>query len=343
MVKKMENQNSQIVIYKDKNGDIKIDVRFDGDTVWLTQEAIATLYAKGRSTITEHIKNVFDEGELDEKVVCREFRHTTPHGAIPGKTQEKAVKYYNLDLIIAVGYRVKSIQGTAFRKWATARLREYIVKGFVIDSERLKNPDLPFDYFEELERTIADIRTSEKRFYRKITDIYATSIDYDPTNDQSILFFKTVQNKVHFAVTGNTAAEIIIERIDSGKQNLGLTNFRGSKPTKEEIVIAKNYYNKEEITQLNALVEQYLIFATEQARRRIPMTMNDWIEKLHGFLTINDRNILQDAGKVSHELMVEIAEKKFDEYKQVEARQDVDFDEAILKAIESVKSRGSRK
>lgn len=207
----------------------------------------------------------------------------------------------------------------------------------------MKNPDLPFDYFEELERTIADIRTSEKRFYRKITDIYATSIDYDPTNDQSILFFKTVQNKVHYAVTGNTVSEIVVERIDSGKKNLGLSNFRGAKPTKEEIIIAKNYYNKEELTQLNALVEQYLVFATEQARRRIPMTMNDWIEKLHGFLTINERNILQDAGKISHELMMEIVEKKFDEYKQIEAKHDVDFDEVALKAIEDVKGRDVKK
>ncbi|MEK7213881.1 MAG: virulence RhuM family protein [Patescibacteria group bacterium] len=335
----MKNSNSQIVIYKDKNGNIKIDVRFDGDTVWLTQDTIATLYDKGRSTVTEHIQNVFQEGELEEKVVCREFRRTTVHGAIKGKTQETTVKYYNLDLIIAVGYRVKSSQGTAFRKWATERLSEYVVKGFVIDSERLKNPDLPFDYFEELEQTIADIRSSEKRFYRKITDIYATSVDYDPTNDQSLLFFKTVQNKVHYAVTGNTAAEIVAERIDSGKKNLGLTHFRGAKPTKEEVVIAKNYYNKEELTQLNALVEQYLIFATEQARRRVPMMMKDWIEKLHGFLTINDRNILQDAGKISHELMKEIAEKKFEKYKQIEAKQDIDFDEVALKAIESAKGR----
>src|SRR3989339_424300 len=310
----MKNLNSQIVIYKDQNGKIKIDVRFDGNTVWLTQ-------------------NIFQEGELDSTSVCREFRRTGTDG------KEYLVKYYNLDLILAVGYRVKSTQGTAFRKWATERLSEYIVKGFVIDSERLKNPDLPFDYFEELERTIADIRTSEKRFYRKITDIYATSIDYDPTNDQSILFFNTVQNKVHYAVTGNTAAEIVIDRIDSDKKNLGLTTFRGAKPTREEVVIAKNYYNAEELTQLNALVEQYLIFATEQARRRVPMTMNDWIEKLHGFLTINDRNILQDAGRISHELMVEIAEKKFDKYKQIEATQDIDFDEVALKAIENAKSR----
>lgn len=329
----MDNANSQIVIYKDQNGNIKIDVRFDGNTVWLTQDAMASLYNKGRSTITEHIQNILEEGELDLNSVCREFRRTG------NDSKMYLVKFYNLDLIIAVGYRVKSPQGTAFRKWATERLSEYIVKGFVIDSERLKNPDLPFDYFEELERTISDIRSSEKRFYRKITDIYATSIDYDPTNDQSVQFFKTVQNKVHYAVTGNTATEIIVGRIDNKKKNLGLTNFRGAKPTKEEVLIAKNYYSAEELTQLNALVEQYLIFATEQARRKIPMTMNDWIEKLHGFLTINDRNILQDAGQISHELMKEIAERKFDEYKQIEAKQDIDFDETALRVIESINKR----
>jgi hypothetical protein len=336
----MENQKSQIVIYKDQNGNVKIDVRFDGDTVWLTQKMMSLLFQVSVPTINEHIKNIIKEGEVDELVTIRKFRTVQKEGQ---REVEREVEFCNLDLIIAVGYRVKSSQGTAFRKWATERISEYIVKGFVIDVERLKNPDLPFDYFEELEQTIADIRASEKRFYRKITDIYATSVDYDPTNDQSLLFFKTVQNKVHYAVTGNTAAEIVVERIDSEKKNLGLTNWRGSKPTKEEVAIAKNYYNKEEITQLNALVEQYLVFATEQARRRIPMTMNDWIEKLHGFLTINDRNILRDAGKISHELMKEIAEKKFEEYKEREALLDVDFDEVALKAIESVKNKSKKK
>jgi hypothetical protein len=205
---KKEIQKSQIVIYKDQNGNVKIDVRFDGGSVWLTQDLIATLYNKGRSTIAEHIQNIFEEGELSPDSVCREFRRTGTDG------KEYLVKYYNLELIIAVGYRVKSSQGTAFRKWATERLSEYIIKGFVIDVERLKNPDFPFDYFEELERAIADIRASEKRFYRKITDIYATSVDYDPTNDQSLLFFKTVQNKMHYAVTGKTAAEIVVERTE---------------------------------------------------------------------------------------------------------------------------------
>ncbi len=204
MAKKIENQNSQIVIYKDKNGDIKIDVRFDGNTVWLTQKMMSLLFQVSVPTVNEHIKNIVNEGEIDGSATIRKFRIVQKEGS---RDVEREVEYYNLDLIIAVGYRVKSSQGTAFRKWATERLSEYIVKGFVIDSERLKNPDLPFDYFEELERTIADIRTSEKRFYRKITDIYATSTDYDPTNDQSIMFFKRVQNKAQYAVTGKTEAE----------------------------------------------------------------------------------------------------------------------------------------
>jgi hypothetical protein len=332
----MDHINSQIVIYKDHNGNIKIDVRFDGDTVWLTQAHMAELFQKDRKTITEHIRNIFTETELTEDSVCRKFQHTAADG------KKYMVNFYNLEVIISVGYRVKSAQGTAFRKWATERLSEYVVKGFLLDDERLKNPDLPFDYFEELTRRIADIRSSEKRFYRKITDIYATSVDYDPTNEQSIIFFKTVQNKVHYAITGSTAAEIVADRIDSAKKNLGLTNFRGTKPTKEEVLIAKNYLTKEELLQLNSLVEQYLIFATEQARRRVPMTMKDWIEKLHGFLTINDRDILKDSGRISHELMKEIAESKFTEYKQLEAKQDVDFDEVALKAIESMNNRGKR-
>src|SRR3989339_1225395 len=331
-----ENPKSQIIIYKTEDGQTKIDVRFDGNTVWLTQKLLADLFRVTIPTINEHIKNIYKEGELQESSTIRKFLIVQKEG---DREIKREIEFYNLDLIISVGYRVKSSIATAFRQWATLRLREYIIKGFVLDDERLKNPDLPFDYFEELTRRISEIRTSEKRFYRKITDIYATSVDYDPTDKKSIVFFKTVQNKVHYAVTGNTAAEIVIDRIDSDKKNLGLTTFRGAKPTREEVVIAKNYYNAEELTQLNALVEQYLIFATEQARRRVPMTMNDWIEKLHGFLTINDRNILQDAGRISHELMVEIAEKKFDKYKQIEATQDIDFDEVALKAIENAKSR----
>lgn len=306
----MNNPNSQIIIYKTEDGQIKIDVRFDDATVWLTQAALAELFQTTKQNISQHIKNVFDEGELVQNSVVKAFLTT----AADGKTY--TTNYYNLDLIISVGYRIKSSIATAFRQWATARLREYIVKGFVIDDERLKNPDLPFDYFEELLKRIQDIRTSEKRFYRKITDIYATSVDYDPTDEMSILFFQTVQNKLHFAITGKTAAEVIGERADSAKPHMGLTNWRGVTPRKDEVVIAKNYLNESELSALNNLVEQYLIFAEGQAMRRIPMYMKDWIAKLHGFLQLNDREILSHAGALSHEAAKMLAEKEYEIFRK---------------------------
>ena len=332
----MKNQRprSQIIIYKTEAGETKIDVRFDSETVWLTQNALAELFQTTKQNVSQHVKNIFEEGELQPNSVVKDFLTTAADG------KNYVTNYYNLDLIISVGYRIKSSIATTFRQWATKRLREYIVKGFVLDDERLKNPDLPFDYFEELTRRIADIRTSEKRFYRKITDIYATSVDYDPTDRRSILFFKTVQNKVHYAVTGNTAAEIIAGRVDSRKPNVGLTNFRGSKPTKEEVAIAKNYLNEQELLVLNNLVEQYLVFAQGQAIQRIPMYMNDWIDKLHAFLQINNKNILKDAGKISHELAIEIAEKNFDEYKKTEAKKiDNNFDLAASRVLEMAKKK----
>jgi len=267
---KKDNEKSQIVIYKTEEGRIKVDVRFENETVWLSQNALAELFQTTKNNISQHVKNIFEEGELDQKATVKEYLTVQREGM---RDVSRNIEYYNLDLIISVGYRVKSSVATAFRQWATAHLREYIVKGFVLDDERLKNPDLPFDYFEELTRRIADIRTSEKRFYRKITDIYATSVDYDPTDKQSILFFKTVQNKVHYAITGSTAGEIVAGSADGKKLNMGVTNFRGSKPTKEEIVIAKNYLNKQELLVLNNLVEQYLMFAEGQAIQRIPMYM----------------------------------------------------------------------
>ncbi|MBE0448309.1 MAG: virulence RhuM family protein [Actinobacteria bacterium] len=329
---------SQLIIYKTGDGRTKIDVRFDGETVWLTQNALAELFQTTKQNISQHIQNVFKEGELNENSVVKDFLTT----AADGKNYK--TRHYNLDLIISVGYRVKSSIATAFRQWATARLREYIVKGFVLDDERLKNPDLPFDYFEELLLRIQDIRTSEKRFYRKITDIYATSVDYDPTDEQSILFFKTVQNKVHYAITGQTASEIISSRADSTKPYMGLTSWRGTKPRKEDITIAKNYLTELELRALNNLVEQYLIFAEGQAMRRIPMYMKDWIAKLDGFLKLNDRDILTDAGKISHELAVEIAQKHFDEYKKNEAKSlDTDFDTIALEAAKIAKKKVAKR
>lgn len=330
-MKKNPNQ-SQIVIYKTETGETKIDVRFDGATVWLNLEQMSKLFDKAKSTINEHILNIYNEGELEKALTISKIGNSD--------FAKKPTYYYNLDVIISVGYRVKSIHGTRFRQWATARLREYIIKGFVLDDERLKNPDLPFDYFEELTRRIADIRTSEKRFYRKITDIYATSVDYDPTDEQSILFFKTVQNKVHYAITGNTAAEIIANRVDSKKPNIGLTSLRGQKPTKEEILIAKNYLNKDELLALNNLVEQYLIFAEGQAIRRTPMYMKNWIEKLNGFLKLNDRNILKDAGKISHEIAKKLAEKEYSVYYKNSlkntSKADKDFETFANKAVKII-------
>ncbi|MBU0647193.1 virulence RhuM family protein [Patescibacteria group bacterium] len=329
------NQKSQIVIYKAKNGQVKIDVRFENETVWLTQNALADLFQTTKQNISQHIKNIFEEGELQTNSVVKDFLTTATDG------KNYSTNYYNLDLIISVGYRVKSSIATAFRQWATAHLREYIIKGFVLDDERLKNPDLPFDYFEELTRRIAEIRTSEKRFYRKITDIYVTSVDYDPTDEQSILFFKTVQNKVHYAVTGNTVAEIIANRVDSKKLNIGLTNFRGNKPTKEETLVAKNYLNEQELLVLNNLVEQYLVFAEGQAMQRIPMYMKDWIERLNEFLKLNRKDILKNAGKISHELAKELAEKEYHIYYKNSLNEpnktDSDFDVFANSAIKLLK------
>jgi hypothetical protein len=256
------------------------------------------------------------------------------------------IDFYNLDAIISVGYRIKSNIATKFRIWATQHIKEYIVKGFVMDDERLKNPDVPFDYFDELIRRIQDIRTSEKRFYQKITDIYATSVDYDPTFETSILFFKTVQNKMHWAITGQTAAEIIKSRANSEKSNMGLTNWRGEKPRKQDVAIAKNYLYEDELRALNNLVEQYLVFAEGQAMRRIPMYMNDWVEKLYGFLTLNDREILKDAGRVSHELAVNFAENEYEKYRlktiEEKDKQLDDFEKSVQKIEQQAKKNKNK-
>jgi len=269
----MTKNNSQLIIYQTESGETKIDVRLEDETVWLTQKLMAELFDTTPQNITIHLKNCYVEGELSEESTCKDFLQVQEEGT---RTIERKRKFYNLDAIISVGYRIKSKTATHFRKWATQRLKEYIVKGFVMDDERLKNPDLPYDYFEELTQRIQDIRTSEKRFYRKITDIYATSIDYDPTDPMSIEFFQTVQNKVHFGITGKTAAEIIAERANSIKPNMGLTNWRGEKVRKDDTIIAKNYLNEKELLMLNNLVEQYLIFAQGQAMQRIVNPHQEW-------------------------------------------------------------------
>jgi hypothetical protein len=307
--------NTEIIIYQSEDGQTKIQTRLENETVWLTQAQMAELFGKGRSTITEHINNIFREGELNEELVCRNFRRTTQHGAIEGKTQEKDVKYYNLDVIISVGYRVKSVQGTKFRQWATARLREYIVKGFTMNDELLKEAG-GGNYFDELLARIRDIRSSEKVFWRKVLDIYATSVDYDPQAEISLTFFKTIQNKMHWAAHGNTAAEIVYQRVDASKTNMGLTNFKGDKPTKKETEIAKNYLQQDELDILNRMVTAYLEVAELQALNRKPMYMNDWSGRLDDFLTMTGNNILENAGKVSHQKALDKAHKEYDKYKK---------------------------
>ena len=306
---------------------MKLEVRFEGETVWLTQQHMAELFQTTKQNIGQHLKSIFAEGELLQNSVVKDSFTTAADG------KNYATRFYNLDAIISVGYRVKSAVATRFRIWATQRLREFIVKGFTLDDERLKNPDQPFDYFEELAQRIQDIRTSERRFYQKITDIYATSIDYDPTHEASLAFFKTVQNKVHWAITGQTAAEIVHGRVDAAKPNLGLTNWRGALIRKPDVAIAKNYLTEPELAALNNLVEQYLIFAQGQAMRRIPMHMADWIAKLDAFLAPNERDILKHAGRISHEMAQSKAELEYDKYKTLHAGAsrpvDADFEQAI--------------
>lgn len=336
------NNTSQFIIYQTEGGHTKIEVRLENETVWLTQKLMAELFQVSKSSISEHIKHIYAEGELVREATVRNFRTVQTEGE---RKVARELECYNLDMIISVGYRVQSHVATRFRQWATRHIREYIVKGFVLDDERLKNPNQPFDYFDELLKRIQDIRTSEKRFYQKITDIYATSIDYDPTLDASITFFKTVQNKLHWAITGQTAAEIIKARANAESPNMGLSNFRGEKVRKQDVVIAKNYLDENELSALNNLVEQYLVFAEGQAMRRIPMTMQDWIKKLDGFLGLNDREILTHAGKVSQQLAKQIAEQEYDKFNllriQYSDQQDGAF-EKVIKQLPKSKSADSK-
>ena len=318
---------SQILIYQSEDGRTKLDVHLEEQTVWLTQKQLTELFGKAKGTISEHIKHIFEDGELTYEATVRLFRTVQQEG---GREVTRELERYNLDMVLALGFRVRSPVAVRFRQWAADKLKEYIVKGFVLDDERLKNPKAGNDYFEELTRRIQDIRTSERRFYQKITDVYATSIDYDKASPLTSEFFATVQNKVHFAIHGQTAAEVILSRANHRLPNMGLTNWDGARIRKSEAVIAKNYLNADELRALNNLVEQYLIFAEAQAERRVPMAMRDWIVKLEGFLTLNDRNILRNAGKVSAALGKEHAEREFVEFRRAEdQRLESDFDRAV--------------
>ncbi|UJP63332.1 virulence RhuM family protein [Mongoliitalea daihaiensis] len=299
-------ESSSILIYQTEDGKTKIETRLENETVWLTIDQMAELFQKSRSTINEHILNIYSEGELDEDTSKKKI------GISDFST--KPTNFYNLDIIISVGYRVKSFQGTKFRQWATARLREYLIKGFTLNDELLKQAG-GGNYFDELLARIRDIRSSEKVFWRKVLDIYATSIDYDPKSDLSVLFFQTVQNKIHWAAHGHTAAELIYKRIDAAKPNLGLTNFKGAKPTKQDLEIAKNYLNEEELNMLNRMVTAYLELAELQALNRKPMYMKDWIERLDDFLRMTGNEILTHAGKISHQQMLDKAKLEYEKYK----------------------------
>ncbi len=303
------NKHSDFIIFKTQDEKISVDVRFEDETVWLTQDQMAMLFDKAKSTISEHIKHIFEEGELDENSVVRNFRTTADDG------NNYEVNYYNLDVIISVGYRVKSLRGTQFRQWATKRLNEYIRKGFTMDDERLKNLG-GGGYWKELLQRIRDIRASEKVFYRQVLDIYATSIDYDPKADVSIAFFKKVQNKIHYAVHGHTAAEVIFNRADAEKQFMGLMTFPGNRPYLKDVVVAKNYLNEKELRALGQIVSGYLDFAERQADRKQTMTMNDWAAHLDRILTMSGEKLLQGAGMVSHDIAVEKATSEYKKYQQ---------------------------
>lgn len=308
----MDKKQSDFILFKTEDGQISVDVRFEDETVWLTQEQIATLFGKSRSTITEHIGNVFDEGELEQSRSCRKFRQVRQEGS---REVERELEYYNLDVIISVGYRVKSQRGTHFRIWATKRLNEYIRKGFTMDDERLRNLG-GGGYWKELLQRIRDIRASEKVFYRQVLDIYATSIDYDPKAEVSIAFFKKVQNKIHYAVHGQTAAEVIFNRADAEKEFMGLMSFSGSRPYLKDVVLAKNYLNEKELRSLGQIVSGYLDFAERQAEREQAMTMKDWAEHLDKILTMSGEKLLQGAGSISHEIAVEKATTEYRKYQQ---------------------------
>ena len=301
------NEQTNFIMYTTDDGQVDIEVRLEEENVWLTQKSMAELFETTRNNITMHIKNIFEDGELQEKTVSKESLLTAKDG------KNYKTKFYNLDLIIAVGYRVKSVRGMQFRIWANKLIKEYLIKGYNLNVKRFKNNGGE-TYFEELLEKIRDIRSSEKVFWRKILDIYATSVDYDAKSEQTREFFKTVQNKMHYAVHGNTAAEVIFNRVNSEKENIGLTNFKGNMPTRAETEIAKNYLSEKELDLLNRMVSAYLDVAEINALNMHAMTMKDWAKELDGFLTMTHKDILEGAGIISHEKALEKAHKEYDKY-----------------------------
>jgi len=329
MDKLIRNSTAEFLIFTSQSGENSIEVKVFDESVWLTQAMIAQLFDKGRTTITEHLKNIFESSELDENSVCREFRHTANDGKIYN------TKYYNLDAIISVGYRVNSKKATQFRQWATSVLKEFAIKGFVLDKKRLENGSfLGKNYFDKLLEEIREIRLSERMFYQKITDIYATSVDYNKDDETTKKFFAKVQNKLHFAIHGNTAAELIYNRVDSQKEHMGLTtwdNAPDGKILRTDVTIAKNYLSKDELDSLGRIVNAFLDLAESRAKRNIPMTMEDWAKRLDAFLEFDDREILQDNGKITKKIADEKAYSEFEKYRIVQDRLFMsDFDKLIL-------------
>jgi len=330
-----ENNKGDIVIYQTENGDTKIDVRFQDETVWLTQAQLCELYKSSKANVSEHIKNIFEEGELDEVSTVRKYRTVQNEGE---RTVNRTLTYYSLDMIISLGYRIKSSIATQFRRWATERLKEYMIKGFTMDDERLKNLG-GGNYWHELLDRIRDIRSSEKVMYRQVLDLYATSVDYDPKSAESIAFFKMVQNKLHFAAHGHTAAEVIFERADAEKPFMGLTSFSGDFPIAKDITVAKNYLSENELKILNNLVSGYFDFAEIQAMRHTPMYMSDYVENLDRILTSTGATLLTDAGTISHEQAMEKAKT---EYKKYQVQNLAPVEEAYLQTINALEKTAKK-
>lgn len=330
-------QEQNILIYQNADGNIKLDVHLENDSVWVTQEQMAQLFGKAKSTISEHTKNIFLENELDKHSTVRNFRTVRFEG---NREVERELEHYNLDVIISVGYRVKSLQGTQFRIWATKRIHEYIVKGFTMDDDRLKQGGAKSRYFEELLQRIRDIRSSERNFYQKVTDIYTTSIDYKKDEELTKLFFATVQNKMHFAIHGQTASEMISNRANADKPFLGLTNFKGSYITQRDIGIAKNYLSENELKQLNLIVSMYLDFAELQATNGRLMKMQDWIIKLEDFLKASEMKILKNTGTISHKKALEKAKSEYEKYRKTEDEKYIsDFDIEMKQLEKKIKRK----
>ena len=330
-----ENKNNDIVIYQTEDGITQIEVRLENENVWLTQQQMADLYQTSRTNVVEHIKHIYEEQELDEISTCRNFRQVRTEG---NRQVEREIPFYNLDMIISLGYRVKSRIATNFRRWATERLKEYMIKGFTMDDERLKQ--MGGGYWRELLARIRDIRSSEKVMYRQVLDLYATSVDYDPKAEQSIKFFKIVQNKLHYAAHGHTAAEVIYERADADKPFMGLTTFAGEQPTKTDVTVAKNYLSEEELKVLNNLVSGYFDFAEIQAIRHKPMYMADYIEQLDNILTSTGEKLLSGAGRVSHR---QAEEKAIAEYRKYQVRTLSPVEQAYMDSIKTLTAKTSKK